>query len=192
MKAKLTTPGIIQDPPVARLLFSDTRVALIWLIVRVYVGYSWLDAGWHKIQNPAWMETGKALEGFWKRAVALPEPPAQPPIAFDWYRSFLTGLLEGGHFVWFAKVVALGETALGIALILGAFVGIAAFFGALANFNFMLAGTASTNPVLFFLAILLMLAWKTAGYWGVDRWLLASLGTPWQPIRRTREGFATS
>ena len=26
-------------------------MAIIWLIVRVYVGFSWLDAGWHKITD---------------------------------------------------------------------------------------------------------------------------------------------
>jgi thiosulfate dehydrogenase [quinone] large subunit len=26
-----------------------------------------------------------------------------------------------------------------------------------------------------------MLAWKVAGYYGVDRYLLPLLGTPWQP-----------
>jgi len=58
------------------------------------------------------------------------------------------------------------KTAIGVLLIIGAFVGIAAFFGAFMNFNFMLAGSASTNPVLFTLAIALMLAWKIAGYYG--------------------------
>jgi thiosulfate dehydrogenase [quinone] large subunit len=43
----------------------------------------------------------------------------------------------------------------------------------------MMAGTASSNPVLFTLAILLMLAWKTAGWLGLDRWVLPLLGTPW-------------
>ena len=57
--------------------------------------------------------------------------------------------------------------------------GIAAFFGAFMNFNFMLAGSASTNPVLFLGGIILILAWKNAGYWGLDRWLLQRLGTPW-------------
>jgi thiosulfate dehydrogenase [quinone] large subunit len=58
------------------------------------------------------------------------------------------------------------------------------FFGALAgtfmNLNFMLAGSASTNPVLLLLGFLLVLAWKTAGYIGLDRWLFPLLGTPWQ------------
>ena len=38
---------VIADPPLAKFLFADTRLAIVWLIVRVYVGYSWLEAGWH-------------------------------------------------------------------------------------------------------------------------------------------------
>lgn len=55
-----------------------------------------------------------------------------------------------------------------------------------------LAGSASTNPVLFTLAIGLMLAWKVAGYYGVDRYLLPRLGTPWRPgtIMRREAGPA--
>jgi thiosulfate dehydrogenase [quinone] large subunit len=47
--------------------------------------------------------------------------------------------------------------------------------------SFLLAGSASSNPVLFVLAMGLILAWRVAGYYGVDRWLLPMLGTPWQP-----------
>jgi thiosulfate dehydrogenase [quinone] large subunit len=47
--------------------------------------------------------------------------------------------------------------------------------------SFLLAGSASTNPVMFTLAVGLMLAWRVAGYYGVDRWLLPRLGTPWRP-----------
>ena len=61
-----------------------------------------------------------------------------------------------------------------------------AFFGALMNMSFLLAGTVSTNPVLFFAGILLILAWKNAGYLGVDRLLLPALGTPWKQARLQR------
>ena len=48
------------------------------------------------------------------------------------------------------------------------------------NMSFLLAGSASTNPVMFTLAVGVMLAWRVAGYYGVDRYLLPILGTPWR------------
>ena len=173
----------ITDSPVARALFSDTRWAWLWLVMRLYVGYTWITSGLGKLSNPAWVQTGEALKGFWQKAVAIPEAPARPLIAFGWYRVFLQTLLDSGSYTWFSKLVVAGELLIGLALILGAFAGIAAVFGAFMNWNFMMAGSASTNPVLFFLAILVILAWKTAGWWGLDRWLLPLLGTPWQPGR---------
>jgi len=40
-------------------------------------------------------------------------------------------------------------------------------------------GPELVNPVLLIIAIFLILAWKIAGYIGLDRWLLPALGTPW-------------
>jgi thiosulfate dehydrogenase [quinone] large subunit len=88
--------------------------------------------------------------------------------------------VDSGAHPWFAKLIVFGELAVGIALILGALVGVAAFFGALMNINFLLAGTVSVSPVLFLLGVLLILAWKNAGYLGIDRYLLPMLGTPWK------------
>ncbi|MBZ0299472.1 MAG: hypothetical protein K8J31_07030 [Anaerolineae bacterium] len=44
---------VIEDPPIARFLFGDTRIAWLWLIVRVLVGWSWLQASLDKLSNPA-------------------------------------------------------------------------------------------------------------------------------------------
>lgn len=167
------------DPPLLGALFTNPAFAVIWLVARVYVGWQWLQAGIEKIENPAWTTTGLGLKGFWERAIAMPVE-GKPPIVYEWYCAFLKSLLEGGSYTWFAKLIVFGEIAIGVTLILGAFVGVAAFFGAFMNLNFMLAGSASTNPVLFLLAVLLVLAWKTAGYWGLDRWLLPTIRTPWQ------------
>ena len=181
MNAKLTNPKgevTIPDPPIARLLFSTTKFAWLWAIVRIYLGYQWVNAGYHKITGQGWIDGGAALKGFWTNAVKIPEA-GKPPIAFDWYRGFIQFMLDNGWYSWFAPLVAFGETLIGVALIVGAFVGIAAFFGALLNWNFIMAGAASTNAVLFTLAIVLILAWKVAGWYGVDRFLLPILGTPW-------------
>jgi thiosulfate dehydrogenase (quinone) large subunit len=176
---------VVTNPPLAKFLFEDTRLAPVWAVIRILLGLSWIDAASHKLSSPAWMETGAALKGFWANAIAIPDAPAKPAITFDWYRSFLQGLLDSGSYVWFAKLVAIGEFAIGVALVIGAFVGIAAVFGGLMNWNFMMAGSASSNPLLFLAAIVLVLAWKTAGYYGLDRFLLPYLGTPWKAKEET-------
>ena len=182
--AFFTRHTVIADPPLAKFLFSDTRMAIIWLIVRVYVGFSWLDAGWHKVMDVGpktnYIIDGAGILAFWQRIAAIPAAPAKPAITYDLYRGFIQFLIDNHTEVVMGKVVAFGETAVGIGLILGAFVGIAAVGGAFMNLNFMLAGSASTNPVLLLLGFLLVLAWKTAGYIGLDRVLLPLLGTPWR------------
>lgn len=169
---------VIPDPPLAHLLFSSTKLAWLWLIVRVYLGYQWVNSGWGKISGGTWA-SGESLQGFWTNAVRIPEQ-GRPPIAFDWYRDFIQFMLNNGWYTWFADLIMWGEVLIGVALILGAFVGIAAFFGAFMNWNFIMAGAASTNGLLFTLAILLMLAWKVAGWYGLDRYLLPMIGVPWQ------------
>lgn len=170
---------VVQDPPLAQALFSDTRASILWLVLRIWLGYQWLNAALGKITNPAWVETGEALKGFWTGAVAVPES-GRPAITFDWYRSFIQFMLDTQSYTWFAKVVAFGELLIGIALILGLFTGIAAFFGGFMNWNFIMAGSASSNGLLFLISVLLILAWKVAGYIGLDYFLLRYLGTPWR------------
>ena len=171
-------PGQIDDPRGWRLLLGNIFFALIWLPMRFFLGRDWLSHGAEKIVDPAWMDQGEALRGFWEEAVVIPEQ-GRPPIAYDWFRQFLQYMLDNGWYTWFAKLVAWGEVLVGLALLLGALVGLSAFFGTFMNFNYMLAGSSSTNPVLFGLAIFLVLAWKVGGHWGLDRWLLPVLGTRW-------------
>src|SRR5438477_10058085 len=153
---------IVANPPAARFLFDDTRFAVVWLFVRVLAGLTWLQSGAHKLGDPAWMQTGEALKGFWTSAVKVPAT-GNPPIAFDWYRSFIQSMLDNQAYVWFANLVAIGEFLVGVALILGLLVGVSAFIGAFMNWNYVMAGSASMNPILMVASLLLMFAWKTAG-----------------------------
>jgi thiosulfate dehydrogenase [quinone] large subunit len=180
MNAVITRKNqIVQEPPLARFLFSDPRAGWLWLLVRLWLGYQWIEASLHKVNNPAWTQTGEAIKGFWANAVAIPET-GKAAISFDWYRSFLTFMLNIEAYHFMGPLIAYGEFLVGVALILGLFTGIAAFASGFLNWNFMMAGTASTNPVLFSLAVLLILAWKVAGYVGLDYYLLPMLGTPWR------------
>lgn len=184
----------IPEPPVARFLFADTRfMPIVWLIVRLYVGYEWLVAGLEKLTGlnfaigpgfgqsagSPWVFTGHdgvALQGFVKGALA--QATGAHPAVQGWYASFLQGFVlpNAG---WMAYVVTFGELLVALGLIFGVLTGIAAFFGVFMNLNFMLAGAVSINPVIGTLAIFLVMAWRIAGYYGVDRYLLPALGTPW-------------
>ena len=173
----------VEGPSFSRYLFANTRAGLFWLPIRIFLGLSWLEAGIHKATGGGWLDGGSSLAGYWQHAISIPEQ-GNPPITYDWYRDFITFLVDGHHETWFAWIVTFGEISVGIGLILGALTGIAAFFGALMNMSFLLAGSASSNPVLFTAAIGLILAWRVAGYYGLDRYLLPMLGTPWRaPVR---------
>jgi len=176
----------VEGPAFTRYLFGNTRAGLFWLPVRIFLGFEWIEAGWHKLTGTGWIDGGTALLGYWQKAVAIPEAPARPPISFEWYRTFLQFLIDNNAHTWFAWLITLGEIAVGVGLLLGALTGIAAFFGALMNMSFLLAGSASVNPIMFTFAVGLMLAWKVAGYYGLDRYLLPMLGVPWHARMEVR------
>jgi thiosulfate dehydrogenase [quinone] large subunit len=170
----------VQDSPLANELFGNVRWAWIWLSLRLYLGWQWLAAGWGKLHNPAWTgdKAGSAITGFVTNA--LTKTGSEHPDVQGWYAWFLQHLVLTHTTIW-SYMISWGETLVGIALILGLFTGIAAFFGSFMNTNYLLAGAVSINPILFIIATWLVLAWKTAGWWGLDRWILPILGTPWKP-----------
>lgn len=171
----------VEGPAFTRYLFSNTRAGLFWLPIRLFLGFSWLEAGLDKLlaEGNPWLAGGAPLRGYWERAIVMPEQ-GRPPISFEWYRDFINLLLNNNAEGWFSYLIVFGELAVGLGLLLGLLTGIAAFFGALMNMSFLLAGSASTNPVLFTFAIGLILAWRVAGYYGLDRLVLPRLGTPWR------------
>ncbi|MFA6463907.1 MAG: DoxX family membrane protein [Candidatus Paceibacterota bacterium] len=166
---------VVEESAISHFFFNNTKVSLFWLIVRLYVGYEWAVAGWDKVTSSAWVGTsaGSAISGFLTNA--LTKTAGTHPDVQGWYAVFLQNVVIGHPALW-SNLVAWGELAVGIALIVGAFTGVAAFFGLFMNLNYLLAGTVSTNPILFTLSIGLILAWKVAGYIGMDRFILPKLG----------------
>ncbi len=167
----------VPEPSLARFLFADTRLSPLWLILRLYLGWYWLEAGWAKLTNPAgvWVgaKSGAAVTGFVERA--LTKTSGDHPDVTGWYAWFLQNVVLPNASL-FSYLVTFGEILVGIALILGIFTGIAAFFGGFMNTAFLLAGTVSANPWMFIVATWLVLAWRTAGYIGLDYFVLPRLG----------------
>jgi thiosulfate dehydrogenase [quinone] large subunit len=170
----------LEDPKIAQALFSEVKWAWIWIPLRFYAGWQWLSAGLGKLGSPAWTgsNAGAAVTGFIRGA--LEKTAGDHPDVQAWYATFLENIVLPNAAFW-SQLVVWGEILVGVALIAGIFTGIAAFFGGFMNMNYLLSGTVSTNPILLAIAIFLVLAWKTAGWWGLDRWALPALGTPWRP-----------
>lgn len=169
----------LEQSNLSHFLYSSSKSALLWLLVRAYLGYEWIMAGWIKIQNPAWVgdSAGSALQGFIDRAIAktvcasnVPINKCSPDVQM-WYAAFLENIVLPHTALW-SNMIAFGEVLVGVALIAGIFVGVAAFFGVFMNLNFLLAGTVSVNPIMITLGLFLVLAWRIAGYWGLDRFVL--------------------
>ena len=170
--------GEMGESRISRWLFNRTESSWIWLILRLYLGYEWFSAALgDKLESPTW-RSGAGLAGFLHGALA--KAGGSNPSVQGWYASFLRGVILPNAAFW-AWVVAFGELLVGIALIVGIFTGLAAFFGGFMNFNYLMAGTVSLNPLLFVIATWLVVAWKVGGWYGLDRWVLPSLGTPWHP-----------
>ncbi len=168
---------VIPEPSIARFLFADTRLSPLWLVLRLYLGWYWFEAGWAKLTNPAgvWVgaKSGVAVTGFVERA--LTKTGGDHPDVTGWYAWFLQNMVLPNASL-FSYLVTFGEILVGIALMLGLFTGLAAFFGGFLNAAFLLAGTVSANPWMFIVATWLVLAWRTAGYIGLDYLVLPRLG----------------
>jgi thiosulfate dehydrogenase (quinone) large subunit len=192
MATILTTPQETQvpDPPLARFLFADRRMAPFWLIVRLYVGWQWLTAGWGKLTGAeaGWVgaKAGTGMAGF--VAGALKNSTGAHPSVQPYYAWFLQHFVQPYPGPW-AYAITFGEVLVGLGLIVGLFTGVAAFFAGLMSANYLLAGTLGTmavNPPLFVLATGLVLAWKVAGLIGLDSFALPLLGVPGAPGKLLR------
>lgn len=178
-------PAEFQEPRWARFLFASTTAAWLWLVVRLYVASVFLPAGWEKIKSGTWVfGDGSPIQGLVQGALAAEGTP-------PFYSWFLENVVVPNAGL-FATLVVLGEFAVGLGLLVGRLTGIAAFGGVFLNANFILAGVLGTNPLLVILGSLLMLAWRNAGWIGLDRWFM-----PWMHVsvfakRETSTGRSTA
>ena len=194
------TPGVdaisrdevpAQEPTFARFLSRSTLAAPMWLGIRLFLAYDWANAGWHKLQDPKWFVTGESLMKSWTNSVT-PGASGAAPASYEFYRNFLQMLLDHQAYTWFSKVIIFGELAVGLGLLFGALTGLAAAGGILMNTSFMFAGSLSSNPLLLLLEILIVWAWRSAGWLGVDRVLRPAVGVPGAPRATSEPAYAAS
>jgi thiosulfate dehydrogenase [quinone] large subunit len=149
----------------SQFLRKNKISAAILTVLRLYLGYEWLTAGFHKLTG------GFDASGFLKGAIANPVKGPDGAVVFGWYVDFLKHIaLPNAHI--FNTLVPLGEFLVGLGLILGCLTTAAMFFGLVMNFSYLMAGTISTNPMDILIGVIIIAAGYNAGRVGLDRWVI--------------------
>ncbi|WP_413305338.1 DoxX family protein [Bacillus sp. 1P10SD] len=148
-----------------KFLRENKIASVILTVLRLYLGYSWFTAGFHKLTG------GFDAAGFLKGAIANPVKGPDGTVVFGWYVDFLKHIALPNVDV-FNVLVPWGETLIGLGLILGCLTTAAMFFGLVMNFSFFLAGTVSHNPRDIFLGFIILTAGYNAGKIGLDHWVV--------------------
>jgi thiosulfate dehydrogenase (quinone) large subunit len=155
-------------------LYRSKSAGLLWLVVRLWLGYEWLSAGYQKLWGSEkagfWTGGGAGVKGFATAGVAG-SATGKGGASYGWWAGFLHNFVIPNA-SWIAKLVTVSELAIGVLLILGLFTGAAAFAGIGLNVIYMFSGSAGVNPAYAILSIFLILAWRNAGYFGLDRFAL--------------------
>jgi len=155
---------------VADWLYRSNGASVIWLVVRVWLGYQWLNAGYQKIwgseKSAFWFGSGAGVKGFAAAGVAG-STAGKGGASYGWWAAFLHNFVIPNA-SWIGKFITLAEVLIGVALILGLFTGAAALAGLSLNIVYMFTGSAGVNPMYAILSVLLVLAWRNAGLLGLD------------------------
>jgi thiosulfate dehydrogenase [quinone] large subunit len=152
---------------------------IVWLVVRLWLGYEWLMGGVEKVfgeGSAAWVgpKAGTAVAGFLKGAIA--KSPLAPgfdaanahPTVQLWYAQLAQNVFLPNAVV-FSYMVSVGELLVGIALIVGLFTRFAALMGVIMNLAYLFAGTTSTNPQMLVVGLTIVLVGGiVVSYYGLD------------------------
>src|ERR1700678_2315389 len=160
--------------------FYRSKVASgLWLVARLWLGYGWVNAGYQKLWGSEkavfWNGGGVGVKGFATAGVAGSAAGKGAGASYGWWAAFLHGFVIPNA-SWIAKVVTVSELAIGVLLILGLFTGLAAVAGLTLNLVYMFTGSAGVTPAYAIVAVFLILAWRNAGYLGLDRFALPMAG----------------
>ncbi|SIR00723.1 thiosulfate dehydrogenase [quinone] large subunit [Peribacillus simplex] len=149
------------------LLRLNKNVSILLAVLRVYLGYTWVMAGWGKLTGGQFDASG-FLQG------ALANSTGEHPAVQGWWVVFLENVAIPNVEI-FNALVPWGEFLVGIGLLVGCFTKTAVFFGLVMNFSYLFSGTTSTNPQLVLLSMFILVSAMNAGRYGVDGIIIPTL-----------------
>ncbi|WP_449538617.1 DoxX family membrane protein [Ferdinandcohnia sp. Marseille-Q9671] len=152
-----------------KFIRENRWAAGILTLLRVYLGWHWMTAGWGKITG------GFDAGGFLGNAITNPvADKATGAALYPTYNAFIEGFaLPNVEIINF--LIPWGEFLVGVGLLVGCLTTAAMFFGLVMNFMFMFAGTVSTNPLMILLGVIVLAAGANAGKFGADYYVLPYL-----------------
>ena len=111
-------PGHEHNLRIADWLYRSRAASVIWLAVRLVLGYWWLNAGYQKIWGSEkaafWFGGGAGVKGF-ATAGVIGSATGKSGASYGWWAGFLHNFVIPNA-SWIAKLISLGELAIGIAL----------------------------------------------------------------------------
>src|SRR6202451_4856606 len=164
---KTTVTAIIGEPTkrtnlqVWEGLKSSKLAALAWTAMRVWLGVMWIQAGFAKL----W---GAEAAGFLhNNGAGVAGFAAHGTPAYSWWGSFLHSFVVPNAGA-IGVLVAVGEFAIGVALVAGLFTRFAALGSLALLFTYVMSGTASVCAFYALFAIVILTMWRTSGWIGID------------------------
>jgi thiosulfate dehydrogenase [quinone] large subunit len=140
----------------------DSKYASIaWLAVRVWIGIMWFQAGWSKVfgaENPSFLHNnGAGVAGFAGHGVP----------AYSWWGSIMHSFVVPNA-SWIAVIVAFGELAIGLGLVVGFLTRTAAIASLVLLLTYIMSGTAGVTGFYAFCALIVLATWRTSTWIGID------------------------
>jgi thiosulfate dehydrogenase (quinone) large subunit len=150
-----TTPGVFT------WLRQSKIASVAWLAVRVWIGIMWLQAGWSKVfgaENPSFLHNnGAGVAGFAGHGTA----------AYSWWASIMHSFVVPNA-SWIAVLVAFGELAIGLGLIVGFLTRTAAVASLILLLTYIMSGTAGVTGFYALCALIVLATWRTSTWIGLD------------------------
>jgi len=154
-------PSERTTPRVFAWLRENKYATVAWLAVRVWIGIMWIQAGWSKVfgaENPSFLHhNGAGVAGF----------ASGPNAAYSWWASIMHSFVVPNA-SWIAVIVAFGELAIGLGLVVGFLTRTAALASLLLLFTYVMSGTASVTAFYALCALIVLATWRTSTWISVD------------------------
>jgi thiosulfate dehydrogenase [quinone] large subunit len=150
-----------------KFIRENVYASFMLTILRIFIGWQWLNAGWSKITSGKFDASG-FITG------TIGKVTGEHPSVQSWWADFL-GDFALPNVGIFNILVPWGEFLVGLGLLLGTFTTFAVLMGVLMNFSYMFSGATSTNPQMVLIEIFILVAGFNAARIGLDHWIIPFL-----------------